>query len=375
MIADARPHRLEGRPAAPAVDCRLPGRRGHPRPLLVGSGIDAAIRRPGRRSSRSAWPTWCSACCTWRCSSRSAVQLVQGDRLVGTTAFWLTRPVSRGALLASKLRPGGRAAGRRPGRARRAVVLVACRLASLDALGAVRGGRRHPAGGGAAGHGARRGHRRPGRVRRGSHRHAVRHARAPGHAAVAEARRLEGQRPRGVADRPRRWSFAAVGSLAALAHQVFTRRTRTHGAPHRRGHRPRPVGGQPPRAAVRDRVAHAGTRLDRPGPGLRRADGGGTSPIARPAERRAALAADGPLRGERRDGECRAAAVRVPHDSHAGGRDGRASRHRSTDWAGRSAASDRGWSARTWSSTCSATCSCSTPSMSPRPYRSGRLRS
>jgi len=33
----------------------------------------------------------------------TAVQLVQGDRLVGTTAFWLTRPVSRGALLASKL--------------------------------------------------------------------------------------------------------------------------------------------------------------------------------------------------------------------------------------------------------------------------------
>jgi hypothetical protein len=68
-----------------------------------------------------------------------AVQLVQADRLVGTTAFWLTRPIPRGALLAAKL---GVAATLLVGVpiVVDAIVLAGNGLAWLDALGAVADG-------------------------------------------------------------------------------------------------------------------------------------------------------------------------------------------------------------------------------------------
>jgi hypothetical protein len=72
------------------------------RALLIGSGIDAAVRDPGVLSSLGlGYQVLCGLHVALIVTL--AVQIVQGDRLVGTTAFWLTRPVARGSLLASKL--------------------------------------------------------------------------------------------------------------------------------------------------------------------------------------------------------------------------------------------------------------------------------
>jgi hypothetical protein len=72
------------------------------RALLIGSGIDVPVR--GQNVLGSFGMAYVGLCVLHLALLvTTAVQLVQGDRLVGTTAFWLTRPISRGSLLASKL--------------------------------------------------------------------------------------------------------------------------------------------------------------------------------------------------------------------------------------------------------------------------------
>jgi hypothetical protein len=72
------------------------------RALLIGSGIDAAVRDSSVLTSLGlGYQVLCGLHAALIVTL--AVQIVQGDRLVGTTAFWLTRPVARGSLLASKL--------------------------------------------------------------------------------------------------------------------------------------------------------------------------------------------------------------------------------------------------------------------------------
>jgi hypothetical protein len=72
------------------------------RALLIGAGIDASVR--GQHLLVSFGMAYLGLCVLHLALLVTiAVQLVQGDRLVGTTAFWLTRPVARGSLLASKL--------------------------------------------------------------------------------------------------------------------------------------------------------------------------------------------------------------------------------------------------------------------------------
>ncbi len=104
------------------------------RAVLVGSGVDAALRDQRALASLGMAYVVLSVL-HLALLVTTAVQLVQGDRLVGTTAFWLTRPVSRGALLASKAGVALALLVAVP------VVLdgfvVACRVAPLDALGAV----------------------------------------------------------------------------------------------------------------------------------------------------------------------------------------------------------------------------------------------
>ncbi len=229
------------------------------RAVLVGSGVDAAIRDQGVLVSLGmAYMVLCVLHLALLVTT--AVQLVQGDRLVGTTAFWLTRPVSRGALLASKLGLAFALLVAVPV-VLDGLVLVACRLALLDALGAVAEGVA---------------------IRLAVVLPIMTLAAVTGDLAVfvvaAVATVFGTLALQGMLQWLKlvAWKssdleaslivlaaiFAAVGSLAALAHQIFTRRTRRTVLLIVAGHRPRPVGGEPPRAAVPDRVAHAGTRLD-----------------------------------------------------------------------------------------------------------------
>lgn len=72
------------------------------RALLIGSGIDAAVRDANALTALGlAYQVLCGLHVALIVTL--TVQIVHGDRLVGTTAFWLTRPIARGALLASKL--------------------------------------------------------------------------------------------------------------------------------------------------------------------------------------------------------------------------------------------------------------------------------
>ena len=105
------------------------------RAVLVGSGVDAAIRDQGVLASLGMAYMVLSVLHVALLVTM-AVQLVQGDRLVGTTAFWLTRPVSRGALLASKLGLACALLVAVPV-VLDGLVVAACWLAPLDALGAV----------------------------------------------------------------------------------------------------------------------------------------------------------------------------------------------------------------------------------------------
>ncbi len=105
------------------------------RAALIGSGIDAAVRQPTVIGSLGmAYVALCIL--QFALLVTVAVQLVQGDRLVGTTAFWLTRPVARGALLASKLWLAFGVLVLVPV-VLDALVIVANGLAWMDALGAV----------------------------------------------------------------------------------------------------------------------------------------------------------------------------------------------------------------------------------------------
>jgi hypothetical protein len=105
------------------------------RAVLIGSGVDAAVR--GRSVLVSLGMAYVVLCVLHLALVVTvAVQLVQGDRLVGTTAFWLTRPVSRGALLASKLGVAIAVLVVAPVLLD-GLVVAGCRLAWLDVLGAV----------------------------------------------------------------------------------------------------------------------------------------------------------------------------------------------------------------------------------------------
>jgi hypothetical protein len=105
------------------------------RAVLVGSGVDAVIRDQGVLVSLGMAYMVLSVL-HLALLVTTAVQLVQGDRLVGTTAFWLTRPVSRGALLASKLGLAFALLVAVPV-VLDGLVVVASGLAPLDVLGAV----------------------------------------------------------------------------------------------------------------------------------------------------------------------------------------------------------------------------------------------
>jgi hypothetical protein len=72
------------------------------RALLIGSGIDAAVRDRSVLESMGLAYQMLSGL-HLALIVTLAVQIVHGDRLVGTTAFWLTRAVARRSLLASKL--------------------------------------------------------------------------------------------------------------------------------------------------------------------------------------------------------------------------------------------------------------------------------
>lgn len=72
------------------------------RAALVGSGIDARVNDPNLLVSLSL-ASFLLTVLDGALVVALAVQLVQGDRLVGTTAFWLTRPVRRVDLVVAKI--------------------------------------------------------------------------------------------------------------------------------------------------------------------------------------------------------------------------------------------------------------------------------
>jgi hypothetical protein len=74
------------------------------RAALVGSGIDASISDRNLLISLSL-ASFLLTVLDGALLVALAVQLVQGDRLVGTTAFWLTRPVRRVDLVVAKIGP------------------------------------------------------------------------------------------------------------------------------------------------------------------------------------------------------------------------------------------------------------------------------
>jgi len=105
------------------------------RALLIGSGIDAYITNPNLLASLGF--TYLLLCILhFALVVVVAVQVVQADRLVGTTAFWLTRPVPRRSLLAAKLATVSIVLVVVPV-VFDALVLATNRMAWLDVLGAV----------------------------------------------------------------------------------------------------------------------------------------------------------------------------------------------------------------------------------------------
>ncbi len=72
------------------------------RATLVGSGIDARLSDPNLLTALSL-AAFLLTMLDGALLVALAVQLVQGDRLVGTTAFWLTRPVRRANLVVAKI--------------------------------------------------------------------------------------------------------------------------------------------------------------------------------------------------------------------------------------------------------------------------------